>query len=76
MTVSVDRNTFDVLMQEPFGVLATYLAYQFIRRETGRDTVSMYSIYKTTGMGHTTVRRAYKRLKALGLVTLGGGCAE
>lgn len=68
MTAAVDRNTFDVLMQEPFGVLATYLAYQFIRQETGKDTVSMYSIYKTTGMGHTTVRRAYKRLQEMGLV--------
>lgn len=73
MTAAIDRKTFDLLIQEPFGVLATFLAYQLIQQETGKDTVSMYSIYKTTGMGHTTVRRAYKRLQELGL--LAGRCA-
>lgn len=73
MCVTLDRSTYNTLIQEPFGVLATFLAYQFIRQETGKEVVSMYSIYKATGMGHTTVRRAYKRLQALGLVRLGGG---
>lgn len=68
MTVTLDRSTFDQLMSEPYSVLATYLAYQFFKQEAKGKRVSQYALYKRTRLTQLTVKKAWRRLVALGLV--------
>jgi hypothetical protein len=68
MIVTLSRTEFDTLIKEPYGVLATYLAYRFLQEQAGRAAVSQYAIYTMTPLSRTTVKRAWRRLTNLGMI--------
>ncbi len=68
MSIYIDFETFKMLIQQPYGVLATFLARAFLVKATGNEKIGIYSTCMAGGLPLATVSRAFKALRKLGLV--------